>query len=252
MLYSTHQHGQEKVQKISGIKLIFTIILNVLIALSQLIAAIFINSQSLLSDAIHNFSDVLTLIISYFAYQLSKKPANKQASFGYGRAETLATFINAFLLLDESKKNDNIKASFIHLFSDLLTSLAVLFGGLSIKLWGWFFIDSILSIFISIYLITMSLKLLINASYILMEFTPKHLNYFSLIQLRAIEYPEVESIFNLHIWQLSPHVDLLDGVIQFKPDTNLKRAIEIKNEIKNILLVEYHIEHSTLEIEIKK
>jgi cobalt-zinc-cadmium efflux system protein len=54
---------------------------------------------ALLSDALHNFSDVLSLIISYSARILGKKKACSNKTFGYKRAEIMAAFVNAATLV---------------------------------------------------------------------------------------------------------------------------------------------------------
>jgi cobalt-zinc-cadmium efflux system protein len=56
-------------------------------------------SLSLLSDALHNFSDVLSLLISYIATVLSKREASVQRTFGYKRAEIIAAFVNSASLI---------------------------------------------------------------------------------------------------------------------------------------------------------
>jgi len=56
-------------------------------------------SLSLLSDALHNFSDVLSLVVSYAATLLAKKEASINRTFGYKRAEILAAFVNASTLI---------------------------------------------------------------------------------------------------------------------------------------------------------
>ena len=79
--------------------LLLTIILNVLITLAQIIGGIISGSLALLSDALHNFSDVVSLFISYIASFLSNKKASENKTFGYKRAEIIAAFVNAITLL---------------------------------------------------------------------------------------------------------------------------------------------------------
>ena len=90
-----HNHGAD----LSGRNLLISIALNVLITLAQAIGGIISGSLSLLSDAAHNLSDVLSLIVSYIARLLSKKEASLDKTFGYKRAEILAAFINAATLI---------------------------------------------------------------------------------------------------------------------------------------------------------
>ncbi|MGB8647205.1 MAG: cation diffusion facilitator family transporter, partial [Anaerolineae bacterium] len=57
------------------------------------------NSLALLTDAAHNFSDVLALALSWWALRLSLRPANDNRTFGYHRAGILAALVNAGLLI---------------------------------------------------------------------------------------------------------------------------------------------------------
>jgi len=90
----THDHGDLK-----GRNLLLSIFLNILITVAQVIGGILSGSLALLSDALHNFSDVISLIISYIAEKLSKREASLNKTFGYKRAEILAAFINAATLI---------------------------------------------------------------------------------------------------------------------------------------------------------
>ncbi|MBS9461309.1 cation transporter [Flagellimonas sp. 389] len=90
----SHSHGDLK-----GRNLLISIFLNIAITVSQVIGGIISGSLALLSDALHNFSDVLSLIISYIATRLGKKKASSLKTFGYKRAEIMAAFINAATLV---------------------------------------------------------------------------------------------------------------------------------------------------------
>ncbi len=64
----THSH-----QKLNGRNLLVSILLNIIITAAQVVGGLVSGSLSLLSDALHNFSDVLSLVVSYFANRLAKK-----------------------------------------------------------------------------------------------------------------------------------------------------------------------------------
>ena len=89
-----HHHGD-----LRGRNLVISIFLNLLITAAQVVGGLVSGSLALLSDALHNFSDVLSLVISYVANRLAKKKASKYKTFGYKRAEILAAFINAATLI---------------------------------------------------------------------------------------------------------------------------------------------------------
>ncbi len=73
--------------------------LNIIITVSQIIGGIYANSLALISDAMHNFSDVAALIISLVALVLAKRAATYSKSFGYKRAEVLAAFVNSAVIM---------------------------------------------------------------------------------------------------------------------------------------------------------
>lgn len=81
-----------------GKNLIITIILNLGITIFQVIGFFFSGSLSLLSDALHNFTDVFSLVISWIANIVSQKEQTLKATFGYKRSEVLAAFINTIIL----------------------------------------------------------------------------------------------------------------------------------------------------------
>ncbi len=91
----THHHHHER----SGKNLLISILLNIAITVAQVIGGIISGSLALLSDALHNFSDVLSLIISYLANRFTHKKASSKRTFGYKRAEIMAAFINSATLI---------------------------------------------------------------------------------------------------------------------------------------------------------
>jgi len=96
--HNNHSHSHEH-PDLKGRNLIISIFLNILITVSQVIGGVISGSLSLLSDALHNFSDVLSLIVSYIATVLSKREASTNKTFGYKRAEIIAAFVNAATLI---------------------------------------------------------------------------------------------------------------------------------------------------------
>lgn len=92
---SQHHHHANS----NGKNLIFTILLNLVISIAQLIGGIISGSMALISDSVHNFSDVLSLIISYLAHKIAKRPASLNKTYGFARAEIVAAFINSASLI---------------------------------------------------------------------------------------------------------------------------------------------------------
>ena len=286
--HHSHQHGQ-----LSGNRLLFSIVLNIIITASQIIGGLISGSLALISDAEHNLSDVISLIISYSANLLSnKKRQTLHQTFGFKRAEIIAAFINSstliiiavflgieavkrlnhptqigsdiviwlafiailgnglsvILLKKDADHNLNMRSAYLHLITDMLTSVAVLIGGILMKYYQIYWLDAILTILISIYLLFMSWSIFLDSLKILMLFAPKGLEI-KAIQDEIIAVPEIENIHHVHIWQLNDHDIHFEAHIEFKKDINLSEFDKICYKVEQILLEKFHINHSNLQPE---
>ena len=92
---------EHKIRKhnVTGKNLIISILLNIIITVAQVIGGIVSGSLALISDALHNFSDVLSLVFSLVAHKLSRRRASINQTFGFKRAELIAAFVNASTLI---------------------------------------------------------------------------------------------------------------------------------------------------------
>ena len=83
----------------SGKTLLQTFFINIFITVVEIIGGVLSGSLSLLSDALHNAGDALSVMLSYIAFQLSKKSTSPAKTFGYKRVEILAALFNSVLLI---------------------------------------------------------------------------------------------------------------------------------------------------------
>lgn len=285
-----HQHH------ISGRNLFFTILLNIIITIAQLIGGFLSGSLALISDAVHNFSDVLSLIVSFVANWLTKKRKQTLSqTFGFKRAEIVAAFFNAgtliviaiFLIIEAIKRfqnpqeisgntvillaflgivvnglsvlflqkdahhNLNMKSAYLHLMTDMLTSVAVLIGGLMIKYFQIYWIDPILTLIISAYLIYMSWNIFIDSLKILMLFAPDTI-VMEDIEKTVVAISGVKNIHHVHVWQLNDHEIHLEAHIEFESDIKLSQFDEKCIEIEDILRSQFGIHHTNLQPEFKR
>ena len=282
-----HDHGNLK-----GKKLGLSILLNIMITVAQAIGGLVSGSLSLLSDALHNFSDVVALIISYIAEKLAQKDYTPEQTFGYKRAEIIAALINAasliaialmltkeaivrfnepvviesfpvivlaglsilvnggsvLLLKKEAEENMNMKSAYLHLFSDMISSIAVLAGGICMYYFQIFWIDSVLSIGIAVYLIYSSFGLLGQTLRVLMQFAPKNIDI-EAIRKAILQYPFIENVHHIHLWQLNDKDIHFEAHLDFKEDMSLSRVSDIIRQVNNLLQKEFQIEHVLIQPE---
>jgi len=288
----SHDHKHHH-PSLSGKNLLFTILLNVVITIAQLVGGFISGSLALLSDAVHNLSDVLALIISYVANLLSRKrKQNLSQTFGYKRAEIIAAFFNAvtlmiiavflgieaikrfsnpieiesnmviwlallgilgnglgvLLLKKDASHNLNMKSAYLHLLTDLLTSVAVFVGGILMKYYQIYWVDAVLTIIISVYLLYMSWRIFVDSLKILMLFAPDHIIIRD-IETAILKLTDVRNIHHVHVWQLNDHAIHFEAHIEFKKDIKLSEFDTTCENIEHLLAHKFNIHHSNLQPE---
>jgi cobalt-zinc-cadmium efflux system protein len=93
---SEHVHDHSAVP---GRRLFLAVLINIGITVAELIAGMMTGSLALLSDAAHNFSDVLALALAYAGSKMTERSPSEKHTYGLGRAEVLAGMINALALV---------------------------------------------------------------------------------------------------------------------------------------------------------
>ncbi|BCD59362.1 MULTISPECIES: cation diffusion facilitator family transporter [unclassified Nitratiruptor] len=286
-----HHHHHE----VSGKNLFITIILNIIITLAQIIGGFLSGSLALLSDAMHNFSDVLSLVVAWIANRLAARPGDSSKTFGYKRAEIIAALFNAsllmaiaifliieavrkflhpeavdsmwviwlgvlsivlnslsvFLVKEDAHENMNIKAAYLHLLTDVATSVAVVVGGLLMQWWHIYWIDPVISIFIAFYLIWASFDIIKESVFILMQFAPKEIDLQKIAE-DVSQIAGIENIHHIHIWRLNDHDLFFEAHVDFSSDLKLKEVMKKMEKIEKVLKEKYHISHVTLQPEYRR
>ena len=292
----SHSHNHSHTHSdLKGRNLFISILLNILITAAQVIGGLISGSLALLSDALHNFSDVLSLVVSYAANKLSKKKASIHRTFGYKRAEILAAFINAstliivavlliieaikrfqnpqeiesnlviwlsvlgivanglsvLLLKKDSEVNMNMKSAYLHLLTDMMASVAVLIGGLLMKYYEVFWVDSVLTFAIALYLIWMGFDLLKDSTKVLMLFTPEDIPIKKIVE-EINSFKAIKNVHHVHVWQLNEEEIHLEAHIDFNEDITLSQFDVILHEIEDLVSKKYDINHVNIQPEFGK
>ena len=90
-----HDHGHHHPEADLGDRRVAAAILvNILLTLVQIVAGVVSGSLALVADAIHNLSDALSLVIAFAARRVARRGADRDMTFGYGRAEVVAALVN--------------------------------------------------------------------------------------------------------------------------------------------------------------
>ncbi len=95
-----HDHGHAHISAKSGDRRVSVAIwANALLTVAQIIGGILSGSLALIADALHNFSDMASLLIAFAARKIARRPADEDMTFGYGRIEIVAALINYTTLI---------------------------------------------------------------------------------------------------------------------------------------------------------
>jgi len=158
--------------------------------------------------------------------------------------------ITAMLTWRQSKDSMNIRSAFLHNITDALASVGVIIAGILILLFQWYWVDTLLTLLIALYILYQGYSLLPETIHILMEGTPDHLTISEIIKSTE-QIDQVESMHHVHVWQLDEHRNALEAHVVVHRD-HLDDIEQIKQRIKQHLHDIYDIDHSTLEIELEQ
>lgn len=282
----THHHNTLVTLNISFAT---AILLNSGFLLTEVIYGFIAHSVSLFSDAVHNFGDVLGLLMSWGASVLVKKKATKRYSYGYKKLTILAALGNALLLvltstliiyesiyrlnnpkeinevtvmivafigmlinggtallfMRQSTVDLNIKGAFLHLVYDALIAFGVVIAGAIIYFTGWLWIDPTVGLLIVSIIIWGSWNLLQRSVELILGAVPYGVNQKAVYNYLK-ELPGVQEVHDLHIWGLSTQETALTAHL-IMPEGRLSDEQYLK--INQFLASEFHIQHSTLQVE---
>ncbi len=271
--------------------LIFSTFATTVFVVIELWAGLQAKSLALVSDAGHNFTDALSLILALVGFYLQSKPADAVKTYGYHRGGVLAAFVNALSLIflslflfwesyrrilqpeaveentmiavaavglvlnvgillglrGEHSKDVNIRAAFVHMLGDALSSVAIIVGAIAIRLTGWTRIDPVLSILIGVLIIWSAVDIIRESLNILLEGLPRGLDLDTVTKsLCCID--GVIDVHDVHIWSLgsTSHALSCHALIEDMPPSS---SDAILKQVNQVLCDRFHVYHTTIQFE---
>jgi cobalt-zinc-cadmium efflux system protein len=281
-----HHHGTASILKWS----FFATILFVVI---EAFAGFHSGSLALVSDAGHNFTDALALVLASIGVYMQSKPADSVKTFGYHRAGVLTAFVNALTLvaisvfifyeawqrfahprhieewtmlwvavaglalnggimwsLHSEKDHDlNIRAAFMHMLGDAVSSVGIIAGAIAIHYTGLAVIDPVLSVLIGILIVWTAWDIIQESLNVLLEGLPRGMELNDVTgAMRGID--GVIDVHDLHIWSLgsSAHALSCHVLIEDMPPSESTTILQRINDV----LCKYKIHHTTVQFEHTK
>ena len=278
-----HDHSTENVRLAFFLNVSFTII--------EIIGGLYTNSLAILSDALHDLGDSLSLGMAWYLQKLSSKGRTRTFSYGYRRFSLLGAILNAVILVTGSVfvlskaipqlfhpeqtnapgmmalavlgilvngaavlrlkkgKSMNEKVVSLHLLEDVLGWVAVLIGSIIMYFYDAPFIDPLLSLGISLFVLYNAVKNLYKSIKIVLQAVPDEVNIEGL-QDDLKEIQEISSIHDCHVWSLDGNYTVMTIHVVLDRDYKLSEQYELKGRICSELKPR-DIDHLTVEFEIE-
>ena len=155
--------------------------------------------------------------------------------------------ITALLFFRDKNKDINIKSAYLHLLSDALVSLVLVGGGILIRFTSWYWIDGVLSIFVSAVILYGTYGLLRESLRLSLDGVPENMQI-SALREEALRVPGVKGFHHIHVWAISSAENALTAHLVLGNETDIQAENHIKHQIRH-LLEHHNIHHITLETE---
>lgn len=192
---------------------------------------------------------VATIGIVYLAVRRFAAPVEPHASvMTIVAAIGLAVNAGVGLSLRAPGERDmNVRAALFHVFGDALGALAVIAGGIAIWLTRLAWIDPLLSLFVAAIIVVGVVRLLRDATEVLLESVPGDVNSADLAH-HIERIPGVTGVHDLHVWSIGSGSHALSAHVLLD-DRRLSEATEVLREIDDCTREHFGIDHITIQFE---
>jgi cobalt-zinc-cadmium efflux system protein len=192
---------------------------------------------------------VATIAIVYFAARRFAAPVEPHAGV-MTLVAAIGLVVNTAVglsLRSPGKTNLNVRAALFHVFGDALGALAVILGGIAIGLTHRAWIDPLLSLFVAAIIVVGVVRLMRDATEVLLESVPGDVNSADLAE-HLERIGGVTGIHDLHVWSIGSGSHALSAHVLLD-DRRLSEATQVLREIDDCAKSHFGITHVTVQFE---
>lgn len=153
--------------------------------------------------------------------------------------------LSAWLFVQGSQHDLNIRGAFLHMAADAVVSLGVVLAGIAMLFTGWYWLDPVISLVIVVFILASTWGLLRDSVRLALSAVPAHIDV-AAVESYLRQLPGVSEIHDLHIWGLSTtesaltvHLVMPSG---YPGDAFLDEVVETLEH-------RFAIHHSTVQVE---
>jgi len=191
----------------------------------------------------------ICIFLFYEAYQRFMNPEQIKGGLMAAVAVLglIANLASVIILFKEKANNLNIKAAYMHLLGDTLSSVAVILGGIAIWIYDIYWIDPLVTVLVGAFIICHTWGIIKETLNILMQSTPSEINL-NEIKIQVEQQDEIDNIHHVHVWKLNEQQICLEAHINLKNNICMTEMMNIKNKTEQLLHKHFGIGHVTLQI----
>lgn len=157
----------------------------------------------------------------------------------------LVNLVAMRLLHAGAGENLNMKGAYLEVWADMLGSVAVIAGAITIHFTGWAWVDPALAVAIGLWVLPRAWHLVSEAVHLLLEGAPRGIKVHD-VRGAMLAEPGVASIHDLHLWSLSSQQPMLTAHVDVEQGVD---ADALRRRLTALVRERFHITHSTLQME---
>jgi cobalt-zinc-cadmium efflux system protein len=191
---------------------------------------------------------IVYLFIEAFHRLKSPEPIKGRIMFVVAVIGFAGNLVSVLLLKKDSVRNINVRAAYLHLLGDTVSSVLVILSAVFIYFFRLFWIDPLVTILLGLYLLKETWEILRQALGILMQETPQGLDL-AAIKKELESIPEIDNIHHVHAWNLTDREIHFECHVDLREDVKVSETDSINEKIRTLLSTRFGIAHVTVQHE---
>jgi cobalt-zinc-cadmium efflux system protein len=189
----------------------------------------------------------LSLFVLAEAWERFRNPPEVDAAglMGIAAGGLLVNLASLWILHEGRDESLNVRGAWLHVLTDALGSVQAIAAGVLIWAFGWRWADPAASVLISLLVIYSSWSLLKEATAVLMEHAPSHIDVDE-VRRAVAAIPGVLAIHDLHVWTITSGMESLSAHVVVREE---RYGCETLGEIRSVLHDRFGLHHTTVQME---
>ncbi len=192
---------------------------------------------------------IISIGIFYDAYRRFLSPPEVKAGVMVvvGLIAVVVNAVTAWLVQRGSEHDLNLRSAFVHLMSDVASTMGAVLAGVIIYFTAADWLDPLVSVLIGVLILYNAWGIVREAVDILLEATPRDVDMDSMVNdIRQVE--GVLGVHDLHVWSLTQNLRTMSAHI-LTADVSISRGAAIQGRVNELVSNRYNIAHATLQLE---